>query len=82
MSASAAGIAQLDPHAEAWVWWLVLVIGLSVVMVLVVLARRWFVAPMKHTPSDTSDAWKEAGRRMAVPPAETGEDQPPEDGPA
>jgi hypothetical protein len=74
-------LAELDPHTEGWLWLGVLVVSLVVILILLGMVRRWFMAPMKHTPSDTSDAWKEAGRRLPVPPDEPDENELPEDKP-
>lgn len=61
--------APIDPRAEGWAWWLILVLILLVVFVVVAALRRRFLKPMKHEPTDTTDAWVEAGRRLKVPPA-------------
>jgi len=52
-------------------------------VLLLVLAtlRRRFVRPMPHKPSDMSDAWAEAGRRLAAPPPADEGDSDSEDGP-
>jgi membrane protein implicated in regulation of membrane protease activity len=63
-------LAATQDRAEGWTWWLMMVLMVTLVMLLVVAVRRRLVKPMPHTPSDTTDAWSEAGRRMAVPPAE------------
>ena len=68
MTGAAAVIAQLEPRAEGWLWWLVLVGGLLIVLLMVGVLRRRLLRPMRHTPSDTTDAWAEAGRRLATPP--------------
>jgi hypothetical protein len=34
---------------------------------------------MHHTPSDTTDAWTEAGRRLQAPPPGEDADETPED---
>jgi hypothetical protein len=60
----------LDPHVEGWIWWALLVIGLIIISIAVAVLRRRFVQPMRHTPSDTTDSWQEAGRRLATPPAD------------
>jgi hypothetical protein len=65
-----AAIAAADPavRAEGWFWWLVVVICLVLVLLLLGMVRRHFLRPMPHTPTDTADAWSEAGRRLRVPP--------------
>ena len=67
-------IAAADPSREArlegWLWWATLVAGLLVLLLILATLRRRFVQPMPHKPSDTSDAWAEAGRRLSVPPPE------------
>jgi len=44
------------------------------VLLALVTLRRFLIRPMAHKPSDTSDAWAEAGRRLRVapPPAKPG----------
>jgi membrane protein implicated in regulation of membrane protease activity len=64
--------AALAPREEGWLWWLALVLGVVLVVLLLAVLRRRFVSPMPHKPSDTTDSWKEAGRRLQVPKA--GED--------
>lgn len=58
----------LEPRAEGWLWWSVLVGCIVIVFLVVGMVRRRFVRPMPRTPSDTTDAWREAGRRLPVPP--------------
>ncbi len=59
-------VLPLAAPAEAWWLWL-LVVGLAVVVgLLVAWLRRWLLRPMRHTPSSTTDAWTEAGRRFHV----------------
>ena len=77
-------IAAADPIREArlegWLWWAILVASLLVLLLVLLTFRRRFVKPMLHKPSDTSDAWAEAGRRLAAPPPEDAsdsEDRPP-----
>ncbi len=74
MTAIMATIAQVDARAEGWIWGLIIVTGLIAVLFAVISLRRHLMRPMPHAPSDTTDAWKEAGRRMAVPPP--GQDEP------
>ena len=71
LAAAAAGAADAAAHEarlEGWLWWVTLVVCLVVVLLVLATLRRRFVRPMSHTPSDTSDAWAEAGRRLAAPP--------------
>jgi len=71
---------DLAPRAEAWGWWFLLVLGLLVLALIVVGLRRWLIKPMPHTPSDTTDAWAESGRRLRVPPgAKPGETDTPDE---
>jgi hypothetical protein len=60
----------MEPRAEGWLWWSILVGCIVIVFLIVGVVRRRLVRPMPHTPSDTTDAWREAGRRLAVPPRE------------
>jgi hypothetical protein len=78
MPDSAALLAAMSPRAEAWFWWLgtVLVLGLVFFLTVGVLRRR-LCRPMMHAPTDTSDAWAEAGRRLRVPPHDAPDDAPP-----
>jgi hypothetical protein len=62
-------------RTEGWVWWLLLVGALIIVFLFLMILRRHLLRPMPHTPTDTTDAWTEAGRRLKVPPA--GEDEDP-----
>ena len=66
--------AAADPSHEArlegWLWLATLVICMLVLLLVLLTLRRRLVRPMPHTPSDTSDAWAEAGRRLAAPPPE------------
>jgi hypothetical protein len=57
-----------DAHLEGWLWLATLVICMLVLLLVLLTIRRRLVRPMPHTPSDTSDAWAEAGRRLAAPP--------------
>jgi|WetSurMetagenome_2_1015567.scaffolds.fasta_scaffold1892927_2 hypothetical protein len=59
----------LDPHVEGWIWWVLIILGLFAVLLVIGILRRRLVQPMRNTPSDTTDSWKEAGRRMTAPPA-------------
>jgi hypothetical protein len=68
-----------EARAEGWVWWTALVLGLMLVLAVVSVLRRILVQPMPHTPSDLSDAWSEAGRRLPAPPPETPDDRPKAD---
>jgi hypothetical protein len=66
----AAEAARHEARLEGWVWWVTLVACLLVVLLVLATLRRHFVRPMPHAPTDTSDAWAEAGRRLAAPPPE------------
>jgi hypothetical protein len=59
-----------EARAEGWLLWIGLVLTLALVLAVVTLVRRMLIRPMPRSPSDTSDAWSEAGRRMPVPPPE------------
>jgi hypothetical protein len=71
-----AGGHLLAAPAGAGPWVLLsLVVGLVVIaVVLLGLLRRRLLRPMPRRPSDTTDSWTEAGRRLQVPPPD--EDQP------
>jgi len=70
----------LSARGEGWAWWMVLVAGLILVFFLLSVLRRRLVQPMDHKPSDTTDAWAEAGRRLSVKPDdEDAEDAESED---
>jgi len=76
-----AAVTQTDPQAriEAWMW-LLIVVGVFIGMLLVIgIVRRRLIRPMAHTPSDTADAWTEAGRRLPVPPADAKGGAAPDD---
>jgi hypothetical protein len=72
MIAIALGLEPLAPREQGWIWWAVLVLCLAVGSLLVAVVRRRLLAPMKHGPSDTTDSWREAGRRLQVPEGEEG----------
>jgi len=61
-------ITDLEPRAQGWIWWILLVITLAGVVLLLMGVRRWILRPMPHQPTDTTDAWTEAGRRFHLPP--------------
>ncbi len=63
----------LSARGEGWAWWLVLVACLILVFLLLSVLRRRLVQPMDHKPSDTTDAWAEAGRRLSVKPDDQNE---------
>jgi hypothetical protein len=73
-----AALAELDARTEGWIWFVVLILSIVVILSLVSVVRRMLLKPMEHRPSDISDAWAEAGRRLAPPPPEAG-DEAPED---
>lgn len=60
----------MEPRVEGWVWFLVVVGCLVLVLLLVGVLRRRLLRPMSHTPTDTTDAWAEAGRRLRTPGSE------------
>jgi len=62
-------------RTEAWVWWMVICLGLLIALFLWVAMRWRGTLPMHHRPSDTTDAWREAGRRLQVPEDEDGRDE-------
>ena len=66
--------ADAEARLEGWVWWAVLVACLLVMLLALITLRRFLIRPMSHKPSDISDAWAEAGRRLRVapPPAKPG----------
>ena len=68
MNATLAPWLALSARGEGWAWWMVLVAGLILVFLLLSVLRRRLVQPMDHKPSDTTDAWAEAGRRLSVKP--------------
>jgi hypothetical protein len=70
----AAADASHDARLEGWLWLVTLVICLLIMLLLLITVRRRLVRPMPHNPSDTSDAWAEAGRRLVVPPPEGKDD--------
>jgi len=70
----------LSARGEGWAWWMALVVCLVVVFLLLNVLRRRLVQPMDHKPSDTTDAWAEAGRRLSVKPDDwNGQDSEEED---
>jgi len=69
--------ASAEARDEGWFWWFALVAGLAIAMLVVMLLRRRLVRPLSRTPTDTTDAWAEAGRRLQVPPAEGSDQGPP-----
>jgi hypothetical protein len=73
--------ARHEARAEGWLLLGTLVICLLVLLLVLATLRRRFVRPMPHKPSDTSDAWAEAGRRLAGPPPADESDSDSEDGP-
>ncbi|HET6442156.1 MAG TPA: hypothetical protein VFH53_07250 [Phycisphaerae bacterium] len=80
MNANLAPWLALSARGEGWAWWMVLVAGLILVFFLLSVLRRRLVQPMDHKPSDTTDAWAEAGRRLSVKPDdEDAEDAESED---
>jgi len=70
VTAAAPLAADLAPRAEGWMWFLAVVGFIVLVLLVLNVLRRRLVRPMSHTPSDTTDAWAEAGRRFRPPPAD------------
>jgi len=66
-------------RGEGWILWIGLVLALALVLAVMARVRRMLIRPMPRSPSDTSDAWSEAGRRMPVPPTEPTDERPPPD---
>jgi hypothetical protein len=66
-----------EARSEGWMWWFLLVAGVVVLGLALMMLRRRLIRPMPHTPTDTSDAWAEAGRRLQLPP--TDKEKPPSD---
>lgn len=60
----------MEPRTEGWLWWSVVVGAIIVVLLLLTLVRRRLIRPLPRSPSDTTDSWAEAGRRLPVPPRE------------
>lgn len=80
MNANLAPWLALSARGEGWAWWLVLVACLILVFLFLSVLRRRLVQPMDHKPSDTTDAWAEAGRRLSLKSAdEDAEDAESED---
>ena len=80
MNANLAPLVALSARGEGWAWWMVLVACLILVFLLLSVLRRRLVQPMDHKPSDTTDAWAEAGRRLSVKPDDrNGQDSEEED---
>jgi len=63
----------LAAPAEAW-WLWVTVVAVGVVAGLIIAwLRRVLLQPFRHGPTDTTDAWAEAGRRFRLPEADEGD---------
>jgi len=62
--------ASAEAREEGWFWWFATVAGLAIALLVVMAVRRRLVRPMPLEPSDTTDAWAEAGRRLKVPKAQ------------
>jgi len=60
-------VAATEARSEGWVWFLAVVACLVLVLLILSIVRRRLLRPMSHAPSDTTDAWKEAGRRLQTP---------------
>lgn len=72
MIAIVLGLEPLPPRTVGWAWWLALVLCIAIGFLLLGVLRRRLLRPMRHRPSDTTDAWREAGRRLQVPEDEEG----------
>ena len=70
MNANLAPWLALSDRGEGWAWWLILVACLILVFLFLSVLRRRLVQPMVHKPSDTTDAWAEAGRRFSLKSAD------------
>ena len=73
-------LAAMDSRSEGWVWFFAVVGCLVLVLLVLSVLRRRLLKPMSHAPSDTTDAWKEAGRRFQTPASEDETDGQPADG--
>ena len=71
-------LAELDTQEEDWALVGMLVLAIALFLLVLSVMRRRLLRPMDHRPSDTTDAWAEAGRRLPPPPPETDEN-PSED---
>ena len=61
-------ILGVSPRAEAWVLLVAVVASAAVVLALLVgVVRRRLLRPLPRTPTDATDSWAEAGRRLKVP---------------
>ncbi len=60
--------AESSARREGWLLTALIVLAMAILFVLLFgVLRRLFLKPMRHDPSDTTDAWSEAGRRLKVP---------------
>jgi hypothetical protein len=71
--------AAREARAEGWTLWILVVAGVSLTFLLLAMVRRRLLRPMPHNPTDTTDAWAEAGRRLPLPPAEDKGPEAPDD---
>ena len=72
-----AAVLDTEARLEGWFWLIVLVALLVVMLLALALLRRRLLRPMPHEPSDTTDAWVEAGRRLHPPPSDGQARTPP-----
>ncbi len=54
------------PRLPGWALWLLITVVLILAALAVLSVRRMLVRPMRRTPTDTTDAWAEAGRRFQL----------------
>lgn len=66
----------LEAHSEGWLWFLAVVGCVVLVLLILSILRRRLLRPMSHAPSDMTDAWQEAGRRLQTPAPEDDEPEP------
>ena len=71
-------VALEEARSEGWTWFLAVVAFLMLVLLVLSVLRRRLLRPMSHAPSDTTDAWTEAGRRLQAPsPEDEADAEPP-----
>jgi len=71
-------VAMEEARSEGWMWFLAVVVCLLLVLLVLSVLRRRLLRPMSHAPSDTTDAWTEAGRRLQAPsPEDEADAEPP-----
>ncbi|HUU92590.1 MAG TPA: hypothetical protein VM238_15435 [Phycisphaerae bacterium] len=72
-------VALEEARSEGWAWFLAVMACLVLVLLVWSILRRRLLRPMSHGPSDTTDAWQEAGRRFQTPAPEDEADAEPPD---